>query len=152
MREGLGTRLILRVDLTDTSALRLPGLHPGSPTTHSFLPSFSSLQCLGVPHTVPGLLALFLVVEQPLLHPKVHNHPAHSTLASSNSAALLPWLLRRPTMEHKSLHLSQHCVFVGPRLDLLGYLRRYSVQILHEQEEVTRDWNDCRSLRKWQTA
>ena len=55
-------------------------------------------------------------------------------------------------MKHKSLHLSQHCVFVGPSLDLLGCLRQYSVQILHEQEEVTEDWNNCRSLRKWQTA
>ena len=52
-------------------------------------------------------------------------------------------------MEHKSLHLSQHCVFVGPSLDLLGCLRQHTVQIFHEQE-ITRDWNNCRSLRKWQ--
>ena len=87
-------RLFLGVNLTDTwcrFALRLPGLHRGLPTTHGFLPSFSSLQCLGVhvSHTVPEIFALFLVVEQPLLHPNVHNHPAHSTLASSNSAAFL---------------------------------------------------------------
>ena len=100
VREGLGTRLILGIDLTDTwyrFVLWLPGLHPRSPTTHDFLPSFSSLQCLGahVTHTVPGLLALFLVAEQQLLHPKVHNQPAHSTLASSNSAALLPLALEK---------------------------------------------------------
>ena len=45
-----------------------------------------------------------------------------------------------------------HCVFVCPSLDVVGCLRRFSVQILHEQEEVTKDWNDCRSLRKWQMA
>ena len=81
-------------------------------STHSFLPSFSSLQCLGVSRAVPGLLALFLVVEQPLLHPKVHNyHPAHLTISSSNSVALLPLALEKQVMEHKFLHVSQHSVF-----------------------------------------
>ena len=98
MWEGLGTRLILGVNLTDAwyrFALWLPGLRPGSPTTHSFLPSFSSLECLGVSRTVPRLLALFLMVVQPLLHPKVHNRPAHSTLPSSNSDALLALALEK---------------------------------------------------------
>ena len=36
-----------------------------------------------------------------------------------------------------------------PSLDLLDCLRRYNVQILQEQEG---DWNNLRSLRKWQTA
>ena len=35
------------------------------------------------------------MVEQSLLHPNVHKHPAHSTLASSNSAALLPLTLEK---------------------------------------------------------
>ena len=72
VREGLGMRLILGVDLTDTwyrFALWLPGLHPGSPTTHSFLLSFSYLQCLSV-HVSRAVPEFFLVVEQPLLHPK----------------------------------------------------------------------------------
>ena len=53
------------------------------PHTASCLPSFSSLQCLGVhvSYAVRGLLAVFLVVEQSLLHPKEHNHPPHSTLS-----------------------------------------------------------------------
>ena len=48
---------ILRVDLTDTwyrFTLSLPALHPGSPTMHGFLPSFSFLQCLGVMIRRPG--------------------------------------------------------------------------------------------------
>ena len=62
------------------------------------------------------------------------------------------WLLRRPTIEHKFTWASTVSYIVSPSLDLLGCLRRYSVHILQEQEEVTRDWNDCRSLRKWQMA
>ena len=50
--------------------------------------------------------------ERQLLHPKVHNHSAHSTLSSSTFAALLPLALEKPTMKHKSLHLGQQCVFV----------------------------------------
>ena len=81
-------------------------------------------------------------------HSCTPKYPANSTISSSNCAALLPL----PTMEHKFLHYTQHCVFVGPSLDLFGCLRWYSVQVLHEQEEVMRDWNECRSLRKWQAA
>ena len=147
-------RLILGVNLADAwygFALWPPGLHPGLPTTHGFLPSVSSLQCLGVSCTIPRLLTLFLMVEQPLLHPNYttiqHTQLFPPPILLHSSL----WLLRRSTMEHKSLHLSQHCVFVGPSLDLLGCLRQHTVQIFHEQE-ITRDWNDCRSLRKWQTA
>ena len=71
-------------------------IHAGPPCTHSFLLSFSFLQCLGVSRTVAGLLALFLVVEWQFLHPKVHNHPAHLTLSFSNSAALLVLALEEP--------------------------------------------------------
>ena len=128
VREGLGARLILGVDLTDT--------------WYRFTLGFQV--CIHVSRAVPGLLTLFLVVEQPLLHPKVNNHPAHSTLASSNSAALLPLALK------KANHGAQ--IFaLEPALclccHLLGCLRRYCVHILHEQE-VTRDRNDCRTLRK----
>ena len=79
-------RLILGVNLTDTwyrFALRLLGVH--------------------VTHAVPGLFALFLVVEKPLLHSKVHIHPAHSTLASSNSATLFPWALEKANHEPQIL-------------------------------------------------
>ena len=84
-----------------------------------------------VSRVVPGLLALFLVVEQPLFLPRVHKHPAHSTLASSNSAALLPLALEKTN--HGAHIFALESRFVGPSLDLLGYLRRYSVQVLHEQ-------------------
>ena len=107
VQQCLGMRPILEADLIDTwyrFALRLPGLHPGLPTTHGLLPSFSSFQCLGlhVFHAVPWLLALFLLVEQPLMHSKVHNHPAHSTLAS-NSATLLPLALENANHEAQIL-------------------------------------------------
>ena len=58
----LGTRLILGVDLTDTwcrFALWLPGLHPGSPTTHSFLPSFAMPGCTCILHSYRIIHSLF---------------------------------------------------------------------------------------------
>ena len=96
MWEGLGTRLILGVDVTDTwyrFALWLPGLAAWMLAHHTRL--LAKLSSLHVSQAVPWLLALFLVAEQPPLCPKVHNHPAHSTLASSNSAVLLPLALEK---------------------------------------------------------
>ena len=69
------------------------------------------------------------------------------TLSSSNSAALLPLALVKANHGAQILAL-EPAVCPCPSLDLLGYHRQYSVQMLQEQEEVTRDWKDYRSLRK----
>ena len=135
-------RLILGVNLTDGwyrfALCLLVSIQAGQPHTASWQ-AISSLQCLGVSRTVPRLLALLMMVEQPLLHPKVHNHPAHSTLPSSNPAALLPLALEKANHGAQIFCLSQHCVFVSPSIDLLGCLRQYTLPILHEQEEIT-EW------------
>ena len=65
--------MLVGVDLIDIQyrfSLLLPGLHPCLATTHNFVPNSSFLQFLDVSLAVPGLLCLFLVVEQSLLHPK----------------------------------------------------------------------------------
>ena len=96
---GVTVLVLVGVDLIDTQnrfSSSLPGLHPCLATTHNILPNSSFLQFLDVSHAVPGLLALFLVVEQLLLHPKVRNHPAHLTpISSSNTVAILPLVLER---------------------------------------------------------
>ena len=51
-----------------------------------------------------------------------------------NSAAPLPLALEKANrMEHKSLNLSLHCVFVGPSPDLIGCLRWYSVHSISKR-------------------
>ena len=151
-----GIRLILGVDLTDTCrfALRLQVCIQARP------PHTASCQAF---HLCNAWVYMYLTqfLDYLLSSWWWNNHSCTPKYTNILHTQLLPppillhsflWLLRKPTMEHKSSHLSQHCVFVGPSLDLVGCLRRYSVQILHEQEEVTRNWNDCRSLRKWQMA
>ena len=89
--------VILGVDLTDTWYRQVHTLASRSASMFGhhtqLLAKPFILAMLGVSYAVPGLLEFFLVVEQPLLHLKLYNHPAHSTFSSSNSAALHPLAL-----------------------------------------------------------
>ena len=92
---GVGVPLVGVVDLIDTHhrlSLWPLGLWLCLATTRSFLPNFSSLQCLGVSHVTPGVLVLFLVVGQQLVLPKGHIRPSHSTPLSFSNNAVVPLL------------------------------------------------------------
>ena len=135
MREGLGTRLILGVDLTDTwyrFTLWLPGLHPCSLLAKLFILAMPGCTCISC--------SSWITCSLPSWRWNNHFHtPKYITIQHTQ---LLPppivLLSSFGTWEGQSLHLNQHCVFVGPSLDLLGCLRWYSVEIVHEHEEDTR--------------
>ena len=92
MRAGGCPAVVAQWQSTGGSSQRCPGFDS---TAGFFTFLYFRLITSKFIYLVPGLLTLFLVVEQPLLHPKVHKHPAHPTLASSNSAALLPLALEK---------------------------------------------------------
>ena len=158
MWKGLGTTLILGVNLTDTwyrFALRLQVCIQACP------PHTASCQAF---HLCNAWVYMYLTqfLDYSLSSWWWNNHSCTPMYTNILHTQLLPppillhsshWLLRRPTMEHKSLHALELALCLCWSKSWSAWLSK-AIQCPNTPwaRGGYRDWNDCRSLRKWQTA